>query len=49
MKQTTLAAAVQKRLSSLPADARVALEAISIVGETDGELLAAIIVWTKRS
>ena len=42
MKHTTLAAAVQKRLRSLPADARVALDAMSVVGETDSELLAAI-------
>jgi predicted ATPase len=42
MKHTILAAAVQKRLGSLPADARLALEAMSVVGETDNELLAAI-------
>ena len=42
MRHTTLAAAVQKRLSSLPADARVTLEAISVVGEIDSESLAAI-------
>jgi hypothetical protein len=42
MKHTTLAAAVQKRLRSLPADSRVALDAMSVVGETDSELLAAI-------
>ena len=42
MKHTTLAAAVQKRLRSLPADARVALDAMAVVGETVGELLAAI-------
>ena len=42
MKHTTLAAAVQKRLRSLSADARVALDAMAVVGETVGELLAAI-------
>ena len=42
MKATTLAAAVQKRLRSLPADARVALDAMSVVGEPDSELLGAI-------
>jgi hypothetical protein len=35
MKHTTLAAAVQKRLRGPPADARVALDAMSVVGETD--------------
>ena len=42
MKATTLAAVVQKRLRSLPADGRVALDAMSVVGETDSELLGAI-------
>jgi DNA-binding CsgD family transcriptional regulator len=42
MKHTTLAAAVQKRLRSLPADSRVALDAMSVVGETDSELLGVI-------
>ena len=42
MKHTTLAAAVQKRLRSLPADGRVALDAMSVVGEADSELLGAI-------
>jgi DNA-binding CsgD family transcriptional regulator len=42
MKHTTLAAAVQKRLRNLPADGRVALDAMSVVGETDSELLGAI-------
>ena len=42
MKHTTLATAVQKRLRSLPADGRVALDAMSVVGETDSELLGAI-------
>jgi DNA-binding CsgD family transcriptional regulator len=42
MKHTTLAAAVQKRLRSLAADARLALDAMSVVGETDSDLLAAI-------
>ena len=42
MKHTTLATAVQKRLRSLTADGRVALDAMSVVGETDSELLSAI-------
>jgi DNA-binding CsgD family transcriptional regulator len=42
VKQTTLAAAVQKRLRSLPADARVVLDAMSVLGDTDSELLKAI-------
>jgi predicted ATPase len=42
LKHTTLAAAAQKRLRSLPPDARVVLDAMSVVGETDSELLAAI-------
>ena len=42
MKHTTLVAAVQKRLRNLPADGRVALDAMSVVGETDSELLGAI-------
>jgi DNA-binding CsgD family transcriptional regulator len=42
IKHTTLAAAVQKRLRSLRKDARVVLDALSILGETDAELLAAI-------
>jgi tetratricopeptide (TPR) repeat protein len=42
MKHTTLAAAVQKRLRSLPAYARVVLDAMSVLGDTDSELLAAV-------
>ncbi len=42
MKPTTLAAAVQKRLRSLPADARVVLDAMSVLGDTDSELLTAV-------
>jgi DNA-binding CsgD family transcriptional regulator len=42
MKHTTLAAAVQKRLRSLPADARVVLDAMSVLGDTDSELLTAV-------
>jgi tetratricopeptide (TPR) repeat protein len=42
MKHTTLAAAVQKRLRSLPADARVVVDAMSVLGDTDSELLTAV-------
>ena len=42
LKHTTLAAAVQKRLRNVPAGARVVLDAMSVVGETNSELLAAI-------
>jgi AAA ATPase domain len=42
MKHTTLAAAVQKRLRSLPADGRVVLDAMSVLGDTDSELLTAV-------
>jgi DNA-binding CsgD family transcriptional regulator len=42
MRHTTLAAAVQKRLRSLRGDARVVLDAMSVLGETDAELLAAV-------
>jgi DNA-binding CsgD family transcriptional regulator len=42
MKHTTLAAAVQKRLRSIPADARVVLDAMSVLGDTDNELLTVI-------
>ena len=42
MKHTTLAAAVQKRLRSLPPDARVVLDAMSVLGDTDSELLTVI-------
>ena len=42
MKHTTLAAAVQKRLRSLPPDARVVLDAMSVLGDTDSELLTVL-------
>jgi AAA ATPase domain len=42
MRHTTLAAAVQKRLRRLPVDARVVLDAMSILGDTDSELLTAV-------
>jgi DNA-binding CsgD family transcriptional regulator len=42
MKNTTLAAAVQKRIRGLPADARVVLDAMSVLGDTDSELLTAV-------
>jgi DNA-binding CsgD family transcriptional regulator len=42
MRHTTLAAAVQKRLRSLLRDARVVLDALSVLGETESELLAAV-------
>jgi DNA-binding CsgD family transcriptional regulator len=42
MKHTTLAAAVQKRLRSLPPDARVVLDAMSVLGDADSELLTVI-------
>ena len=42
MNQTTLAAAVHKRLRGLPADARVVLDAMSVLGDTDSELLTAV-------
>jgi hypothetical protein len=42
MKHTTLAGAVQKRLRSLPADARLAIDALSVLGETDAGLLTAV-------
>jgi predicted ATPase len=42
LKHTTLAAAVQRRLRSVPEDARVILDALSVLGETDAELLAAV-------
>ena len=41
-RHTTLAAAVQKRLRSYRRDARVVLDALSVLGETDSELLAAV-------
>jgi predicted ATPase len=42
LKHTTLAAAVQKRLRRLARDSRLVLDALSVVGETDAELLAAV-------
>ena len=42
LKHTTLASAVQKRLRNVPQDARIVLDGLSVVGETDAELLAAI-------
>jgi DNA-binding CsgD family transcriptional regulator len=42
LKHTSLAAAVQKRLRSLPPDARVVLDAMSVLGDTDSELLTVI-------
>jgi DNA-binding FrmR family transcriptional regulator len=42
MKQTTLAAAVQLRLTRVPQQPRVVLDAMSVLGETDAELLAVV-------
>ena len=42
LKHTTLAAAAQKRLRSLPPDAQVVLDAMSVLGDTDSELLTVI-------
>jgi hypothetical protein len=42
LRHTTLASAVQKRLGRLPPDARLVLDAMSVIGETDAELLAAV-------
>ena len=42
MRHTTLAAAVQKRLQRLTRDSRVVLDALSVLGETESELLAAV-------
>jgi predicted ATPase len=42
IRHTTLAAAVQKRLQRLTRDSRVVLDALSVLGETDSELLAAV-------
>jgi DNA-binding CsgD family transcriptional regulator/tetratricopeptide (TPR) repeat protein len=42
MKHTTLAAAVQRRLRSLPREARVVLDTLSVLSETDAKLLAAV-------
>jgi DNA-binding CsgD family transcriptional regulator len=41
-RHTTLAAAVQKRLRRLMGDSRVVLDALSVLGETESELLAAV-------
>ncbi len=41
-RHTTLAAAVQKRLRRLTGDSRVILDALSVLGETESELLAAV-------
>ena len=49
MKNTTLAAAVQKRIRGLPADARVVLDAMSVLGDTDSELLTASLGSTTLS
>jgi predicted ATPase len=42
MRQTTLAAAVQLRLARVSRQARAVLDAMSVLGETDAELLAAV-------
>jgi hypothetical protein len=42
VRHTTLAAAVQLRLGRLPPDSRAVLDAMSVVGETDAELLVAV-------
>jgi DNA-binding CsgD family transcriptional regulator len=42
IRHTTLAAAVQKRLRRLTGDSRVVLDALSVLGETESELLAAV-------
>jgi DNA-binding CsgD family transcriptional regulator len=42
IRQTTLAAAVQLRLSRLAPQTRVVLDAMSVLGETDAELLVAV-------
>jgi predicted ATPase len=41
-RHTTLAAAVQKRLRRLTGDSRVVLDALSVLSETESELLAAV-------
>jgi predicted ATPase len=41
-RHTTLAAAVQKRLRRLTGDSRVVIDALSVLGETESELLAAV-------
>jgi predicted ATPase/DNA-binding CsgD family transcriptional regulator len=42
MRHTTLAASVQKRLRRLRRESRLVLDALSVLGETDAELLAAV-------
>src|SRR5829696_371711 len=42
MRHTTLAAAVQLRLARVSPETRVVLDAMSVLGETDAELLAAV-------
>jgi DNA-binding CsgD family transcriptional regulator len=42
MRHTTLAAAVQLRLARVLPETRVVLDAMSVLGETDAELLAAV-------
>jgi DNA-binding CsgD family transcriptional regulator len=42
MRHTTLAAAVQLRLTRVSPETRVVLDAMSVLGETDAELLAAV-------
>jgi predicted ATPase len=42
IRHTTLAAAVQLRLTRLSPETRVVLDAMSVLGETDAELLAAV-------
>jgi DNA-binding CsgD family transcriptional regulator/tetratricopeptide (TPR) repeat protein len=42
VRQTTLASAVQLRLTRVPPDCRVILDALSVLGEADTELLMAV-------
>jgi predicted ATPase/DNA-binding CsgD family transcriptional regulator len=42
MRHTSLAAAVQKRLRRLIGDSRVVLDALSVLGETESELVSAV-------
>ena len=42
MRHTTLAAAVQLRLTRVSPETRVVLDAMAVLGETDAELLAAV-------
>jgi DNA-binding CsgD family transcriptional regulator len=48
-RQTTLAAAVQLRLSRLSPQTRVVLDVMSVLGETDAELLAAVTVLDETT